>query len=122
MLPRRDCVDTWPAALSASLDDWRDSGLAVPDTVRVWDGPGFPVPGALRNGKEALLLAGVPGVLSPPPPTVGLPNAWVESLDGTRDPPLPALLIAWPPTMLAEVDPGAGLGVADCLLFPTRRM
>lgn len=37
-------------------------------------------------------------------------------------PPLPALFIACPPITLAEAEPGAGDGVADCREAPTLRI
>lgn len=104
---------------ASSLEDCREIGLEVPGGPLACEGPAA-WPDMLRNGSDVLLFAGVPGVLSPPVVT-GLPSACVDSLEGTRDPPLPALFIAWPPTMLADTEPGTGEGVADCL-DPTRRI
>lgn len=103
------------------MEDWREIGREVPAAPLACEGPPAPCGlEALLNGRDVLLLAGVPGMLSPPV-AMGLPTACVDSLDGTRDPPLPARFIAWPPTMLADTDPGTGDGVADWRP-PTRRI
>lgn len=120
MLPLRECG---ALVRVSSLQDWREIGRELPAAppLACDEGPAAPWFEVLLNGRDVLLLAaGVPGMLSPPA-GMGLPTACVDSLDGTRDPPLPARFIACPPTMLADTDPGTGDGVADCRP-PTRRI
>lgn len=72
-------------------------------------------PEIVRKGSEVLLFTGVLGVL-PSLIMGGLSLACMDSLFGTTDPPLPPLFIAGPPTVLPDIELGAGEGVADCLL------
>ena len=89
-----------------------DTGLEAPDGNR----PGTAkLAGATREGREGRLLPGVPGMLASGP-IAGLTFVCVESLDGTRDPPLPPRLMVCPPTMLAVRELGAGEGGAETRL------